>query len=59
MCPIKEKGQFRLIHRLSFPVNSSIKEFITDSFSKDDYATFDDAVDITLLLAKDFLLSQH
>jgi hypothetical protein len=56
--PKKEQGQFRLIHHLSFPENSSINDFIPDQFSRVHYASLDDAIDIIVSLGRGCLLAK-
>lgn len=56
--PKKEKGQFRLIHHLSFPENSSINDFIPEVFTKVHYATLDDAMNIIVSLGKGCLIAK-
>lgn len=56
--PKKEEGQFRLIHHLSFPANSSINHFIPEVFTKVHYATLDDAMNIIVSLGKGCLIAK-
>ncbi|KAJ1172984.1 hypothetical protein NDU88_004826 [Pleurodeles waltl] len=42
--PKKERGQFRLIHHLSWPEGSSVNDFILEALTKVSYASVDVAV---------------
>ena len=44
LVPKKTKGEFRLIHHLSYPKGTSVNDFIDSSVSSVHYTSFDEAV---------------
>ena len=42
--PKKAKGEFRMIHHLSYPEGESVNDFIPDEMSSVTYATIQDAI---------------
>jgi hypothetical protein len=46
--PKKEVGQYRLIHNLSYPTDTSINDHIPDEIKTVHYPSIDDAIDIIL-----------
>ena len=56
--PIKEAGQYRLIHHLSYPQNFSINDFIPEESKRVSYATIDNAVDLIVTLGPNCKLAK-
>ena len=53
--PKKQPGEFRMIHRLSFPQGGSVNDFIPQEFCSVNYATVDNEVQIIRRLGKGVL----
>ena len=56
--PKKLEGEFRLIHHLSYPLGSSINDFICDELATVSYANFDDAANLVVKLGHNCLLAK-
>ena len=56
--PKKNPGEFRVIHHLSFPENSSINDGIPDYLCTVQYQTVDDAIKLVKFYGKNCLISK-
>lgn len=58
LVPKKNPGEFRVIHHLSFPENSSINDGIPDYLCTVQYQTVDDAIKLVKFYGKNCLISK-